>query len=51
MKRPIFLFGLFMVLTIPGAMGQQACYSQANLVSNTPGVGETTDIQPSDSTP
>jgi len=46
LKRTIFLFGLFMTLAIPsGLWAQQAGYSQTNLVSNTAGVGKTTDAQ------
>ena len=46
MKRTIFLFVLFMTLAIPsGLWAQQAGYSQTNLVSNTAGVGKTTDSQ------
>jgi uncharacterized protein (TIGR03118 family) len=45
-KRTIFLFGLFMTLAIhPVLWAQQAGYSQTNLVSNTAGVGKTTDTQ------
>jgi uncharacterized protein (TIGR03118 family) len=45
-KRTIFLVGLFMTLAIPsGLWAQQAGYAQTNLVSNTAGVGKTTDTQ------
>jgi uncharacterized protein (TIGR03118 family) len=40
------LFGLLMVLAVPSVVwGQQAGYSQTNLVSNTAGIGTTTDTQ------
>jgi len=46
LKRTIFLFGIFLALAIPsGLRAQQAGYSQTNLVSNTAGVGNTTDTQ------
>jgi uncharacterized protein (TIGR03118 family) len=46
MKKAISLLGLLMTLAIPsGLLAQQAGYSQANLVSNTAGVGATTDTQ------
>jgi uncharacterized protein (TIGR03118 family) len=46
MKRAISLIGLLMTLAIPsGLLAQQAGYSQTNLVSNTAGVGNTTDPQ------
>jgi hypothetical protein len=46
LKRTIFLFGLLMTLAVPsGLWAQQAGYSQTNLVSNTAGVGKTTDTQ------
>ena len=46
MKRILLLFGLFMTSAIPsGLLAQQAGYSQTNLVSNTAGVGTTTDPQ------
>src|SRR5271169_2964181 len=45
-KRTFVLFGLLMTLAIPsGLFAQQAGYSQTNLVSNTAGVGTTTDPQ------
>src|SRR5271169_6052377 len=45
-KRTFLLFGLLMTLAIPsGLFAQQAGYSQTNLVSNTAGVGTTTDPQ------
>jgi hypothetical protein len=46
LKRTMLLFTLFMTLSIPsGLWAQQAGYSQTNLVSNTAGVGKTTDTQ------
>jgi hypothetical protein len=46
MKKQILLFGLLMVLAVPsGVWGQQAGYSQTNLVSNTAGIATTTDTQ------
>ncbi|MGA7634491.1 MAG: TIGR03118 family protein [Terriglobales bacterium] len=46
MKRTLLLFELLMTLAIPsGLLAQQAGYSQTNLVSNTAGVGTTTDPQ------
>ena len=46
LKRTIFSFVLFMTLAISsGLWAQQAGYSQTNLVSNTAGVGKTTDTQ------
>ena len=46
MKKAISLVGLLMTLAIPsGLLAQQAGYSQTNLVSNTAGVGATTDTQ------
>jgi uncharacterized protein (TIGR03118 family) len=46
MKKAISLIGLLMTLAIPsGLLGQQAGYSQTNLVSNTAGVANTTDPQ------
>src|SRR6202050_1299174 len=45
-KKQILLFGLLMVLAVPSVVwGQQAGYSQTNLVSNTAGIGTTTDTQ------
>jgi uncharacterized protein (TIGR03118 family) len=45
-KRTLLLFELLMTLAIPsGLLAQQAGYSQTNLVSNTAGVGTTTDPQ------
>jgi uncharacterized protein (TIGR03118 family) len=45
-KRTLLLFGLLMTLAAPsGLLAQQAGYSQTNLVSNTAGVGTTTDPQ------
>jgi NHL repeat len=45
-KRTLVLFGLLMTVAIPsGLFAQQAGYSQTNLVSNTAGVGTTTDPQ------
>jgi uncharacterized protein (TIGR03118 family) len=45
-KRTLLLFGLLMTLAIPsGLFAQQAGYSQTNLVSNTAGLGTTTDPQ------
>jgi uncharacterized protein (TIGR03118 family) len=45
-KKQIVLFGLLMVLAVPSVMwGQQAGYSQTNLVSNTAGIATTTDTQ------
>ena len=46
MKTVIILFGLLMTLaTSSGLLAQQVGYSQTNLVSNTAGVGKTTDSQ------
>src|SRR5580704_4530243 len=46
LKRTMLLFTLFMTLSIPsGLWAQQAGYSQTNMVSNTAGVGKTTDTQ------
>src|ERR1700688_1930970 len=46
MKKAISLIGLLMTLAIPsGLLAQQAGYSQTKLVSNTAGVGATTDTQ------
>src|SRR6201998_4262266 len=46
MKTAISLVGLLITLAIPsGLLAQQAGYSQTNLVSNTAGVGKTTDPQ------
>ena len=46
LKRTILLSGLLMALVVPsGLWAQQAGYSQTNLVSNTAGVGKTTDTQ------
>jgi uncharacterized protein (TIGR03118 family) len=46
LKRTILVFGLFMTLAISrGLWAQQTGYSQTNLVSNTAGVGKTTDSQ------
>ena len=46
MKQSLLLFGLLMTLVVPsGLWAQQAGYSQTNLVSNTAGVGKTTDTQ------
>ncbi|MGP0098561.1 MAG: TIGR03118 family protein [Terriglobales bacterium] len=46
MKRKLLLFGLLMTLAVPsGLLAQQAGYSQTTLVSNTAGVGTTTDPQ------
>jgi uncharacterized protein (TIGR03118 family) len=46
LKRALLLFGLLMTLAVPsGLWAQQAGYSQTNLVSNTAGVGKTTDSQ------
>src|SRR5580693_4168512 len=46
MKKAIFSIGLLIALAIPsGLLAQQAGYSQTNLVSNTAGVGNTTDPQ------
>jgi uncharacterized protein (TIGR03118 family) len=46
MNKAISSIGLLMVLAIPsGLLAQQAGYSQTNLVSNTAGVGKTTDPQ------
>jgi uncharacterized protein (TIGR03118 family) len=46
MKNAISLVGLLITLAIPsGLLAQQAGYSQTNLVSNTAGVGKTTDPQ------
>ena len=46
MKKSLLLFGLLMTLVVPsGLWAQQAGYSQTNLVSNTAGVGKTTDTQ------
>src|ERR1700747_3253252 len=46
MKKAISFMGLLMTLAIPsGLLAQQAGYSQTNLVSNTPGVANTTDPQ------
>src|SRR5271156_1113615 len=45
-KRTLLSFWLLMTLAIPsGLLAQQAGYSQTNLVSNTAGVGTTTDPQ------
>jgi len=46
MKKAISSIGLLIALAIPsGLLAQQAGYSQTNLVSNTAGVGNTTDPQ------
>lgn len=46
MKKAISSIGLLLALAIPsGLLAQQAGYSQTNLVSNTAGVGKTTDPQ------
>ena len=46
MKKALSLLALFLTLAIPsGLSAQQAGYSQTNLVSNTAGVGTTTDTQ------
>jgi uncharacterized protein (TIGR03118 family) len=46
LKKALLLFGLLMTLAIPsGLWAQQAGYSQTNLVSNSAGVGKTTDTQ------
>src|SRR5579863_1305540 len=46
MKKTLSLFALLLTLAIPsGLWAQQAGYSQTNLVSNTAGVGTTTDTQ------
>jgi uncharacterized protein (TIGR03118 family) len=46
LKKSLLLFGLLMTLVVPsGLWAQQAGYSQTNLVSNTAGVGKTTDTQ------
>ena len=46
MKKTLSLLALFLTLAIPsGLWAQQAGYSQTNLVSNTAGVGTTTDTQ------
>ena len=46
MKRAISLIELPMTVAIPsGLLAQQAGYFQANLVSNTAGVANTTDPQ------
>src|ERR1700687_689322 len=45
-KRTLLLCALLMAIAIPsGLWAQQAGYSQTNLVSNTAGVGNTTDTQ------
>jgi len=45
-KRTLLLCALLMAIAIPsGVWAQQAGYSQTNLVSNTAGVGNTTDTQ------
>ena len=46
MKKTLSLLALFLTLAVPsGLWAQQAGYSQTNLVSNTTGVGNTTDTQ------
>jgi uncharacterized protein (TIGR03118 family) len=46
MKKALLSFALLVTLAIPSGMwAQQAGYSQTNLVSNTAGVGNTTDTQ------
>jgi uncharacterized protein (TIGR03118 family) len=46
MQRKLSAFGLLMMLAIAtGSWAQQAGYSQTNLVSNSAGVGKTTDSQ------
>jgi len=46
LKRTLSLFALLMTLALPaGLWAQQSGYSQTNLVSNTPGVANTTDTQ------
>lgn len=46
MKKIFEILGLLMAVLVPSAMwAQQAGYSQTNLVSNTAGVGKTTDSQ------
>jgi uncharacterized protein (TIGR03118 family) len=46
MNKAISSIGLLLALAIPsGLLAQQAGYSQTNLVSNTAGVGKTTDTQ------
>jgi len=46
MKKKLSLLALFLTLAIPsGLWAQQAGYSQTNLVSNSAGVGNTTDTQ------
>src|ERR1700693_1398435 len=46
LKKSLLLFGLLMAFAVPsGLWAQQAGYSQTNLVSNTAGVGKTTDTQ------
>lgn len=46
MKKILSLLALFLTLAIPsGLWAQQTGYSQTNLVSNTAGVGNTTDTQ------
>lgn len=46
MKKKLFAFGLLVMLAIAsGSWAQQGGYSQTNLVSNSAGVGKTTDSQ------
>jgi len=46
LKRTLLLFGLLIASATPSRLlAQQAGYSQTNLVSNTAGVGTTTDPQ------
>jgi uncharacterized protein (TIGR03118 family) len=46
LKKALLLFVLLMAFAVPsGLWAQQAGYSQTNLVSNTAGVGKTTDTQ------